>query len=279
MAALRGGFLFSYICFMISVIDVYRTLVDYCNKDQKGFVTPRVFNSFASLAQSKIYNSFFSSVATAKGLRINQTDGSKEFSSNKYIKEDLSRYIKKVRLQKADVGQYGYRDEDGGTSLIDSPPYLSSGIFKKPNDLARVISVSTGRKVLCELVYNDDDINHILKSNLSRPSPFFPVALIGRDIEVFPQDNSGTNGLDLMTLSYYRQPRSLHVVGQGTIQSGEVDEQSDPFYAEASENIADPINCRDFDLPEHYKSELVEIIASYIGIRLRDPLLTAKPQQ
>ena len=33
-------FCFSYICLMISVIDVYTTLVNYCNKDQKGFVTP-----------------------------------------------------------------------------------------------------------------------------------------------------------------------------------------------------------------------------------------------
>jgi len=279
MAALRGGFLFSYICSMISVIDVYRTLVDYCNKDQKGFVTPRVFNAFASLAQSKIYNSFFSSISTAKGLRMNQIDGSKEFSSGKFIKEDLSRYVKKVRLQIADEGQYGYREEDGGVSQIDTPVVLDSGIFKKPKDVSRIISVSTPRKVLCELVYNDDDINHILKSNLSRPSTFFPVALIGRDIEVFPKDTSGSNGLNLITLSYYRQPRSLHVVNQNGIEAGTVDTESDPFYSEVSENIADPINCRDFDLPEHYKSELIEIIASYIGIRLRDPLLTNKPQQ
>ncbi len=76
---------------MISVIETYRSVVEYCNRDQRGFVTPSVFNTFAGLAQKKIFGSFFSAVATAKGVRINQTDGSKEFSANKYKKADLSR--------------------------------------------------------------------------------------------------------------------------------------------------------------------------------------------
>lgn len=267
---------------MISVIDVYRTLVDYCNKDQKGFVTPEVFNSFASLAQKKIYNSFFSAVATAKGVRLNQTDGSREFSTNKFIKEDLSRYIKKVRLLSESVGsQYGYDSpSDGPAPGNDFFGIMSSSRFKKPKDLGRIISVSNQYKNLAELVYNDDDINNILRSNLSRPSHNFPVALIGRHIELFPQDATNTGGYygggeEIITLSYYRQPRSGYVMGYGEYASGDVDESSEPGYVEKG-NAPDPINCRDFDLPEHYKNELVETIAAYIGIRLRDPILQNK---
>jgi len=265
---------------MISVIDVYRTLVDYCNKDQKGFVTPSVFNSFASMAQKKIYNSFFSAVATAKGVRLNQTDGSREFSTNKYIKEDLSRYIKKVRIPSYAIGnQYGYDSPDDGPSPgNDIYQILDSSRFKKPKDLGRVISVSNQYKNLAELVYNDDDINNILRSNLSRPSTNFPVALIGDQIELFPKN--ATNGgvsPEIITLSYYRQPRSCYVIGDGVFSAGDIDDTSDPGYAESG-SVADPINCRDFDLPEHYKNEIIELIASYIGIRLRDPILQNQPQ-
>ena len=265
---------------MISVIDVYRTLVDYCNKDQKGFVTPEVFNSFASLAQKKIYNSFFSAVATAKGVRLNQTDGSREFSTNKFIKEDLSRYIKKVRIPSYSVGnQYGYDSpSDGPQPTTNTSGVIGSSRFKKPKDLGRIISLSNQYKNLVELVYNDDDINNILRSNLSRPSVNFPVALIGKDIEVFPSDaTNGELSPEVITMSYYRQPRSVYVMGYGEYASGDVDGSSEPGYVEKA-NAPDPINCRDFDLPEHYKNELVETIAAYIGIRLRDPILQNKPQ-
>lgn len=266
---------------MISVIDVYRTLVDYCNKDQKGFVTPEVFNSFASLAQKKIYNSFFSAVATAKGVRLNQTDGSREFSTNKFIKEDLSRYVKKVRIQNdvsAEPGQYGYGISEGPDHSSDAYSIMDSYKFKKPADLARIISISQGNKVMAEIVYNDDDINNILRSNLSKPSVNFPVALIGRQIELFPTDTTaGGSDAEVITLSYYRQPRSGYLVGYGEYMSGDVDESSEPGYVEKL-GAPDPINCRDFDLPEHYKNELVETIAAYIGIRLRDPILQTKTQ-
>ena len=262
---------------MISVIETYRSVVEYCNRDQRGFVTPSVFNTFAGLAQKKIFGSFFSAVATAKGVRINQTDGSKEFSANKYIKEDLSRYIRKVRLEDYDDGVVGYREQDGGMHSSDSVNDANlSLVFEKPADLARIISITSPRnRVSCELVYNDDDMERISFSNLSRPTVNFPVALVGKDIEIFPKNDTMLN---LMTLSYYRQPRSLYVVGFNEVNAGDIDFSSEPSYAEQAQDIADPINCRDFDLPEHYKTELVETIAMYIGIRLKDPLLMNKPQ-
>lgn len=263
---------------MISVLETYSTLVEYCNKDQKGFVTPKVFNAFAALAQKKIYNSFFSSVATAKGVRMNQTDGSREFSADKYIKEDLSRYIRKVRLEPILNGQVGYTDADGGIVSHDNYSIIDSNVYKKPSDMSRIISVSTPRKIQCELVYNDDDINNILRSNLSRPSVNFPVALVGKDLEIFPKSNPSDPNY-LITLSYYRQPRSIYVTGYMDISAGDIDYENEPSYVEVGPSMPDIVNCRDFDLPEHYKAELIETIAGYIGIRLRDSLLVNKPQQ
>ena len=44
---------------MASVQRVYAALKALVNKDQKGFVTPQIFNSFASVAQTNIYNRLF----------------------------------------------------------------------------------------------------------------------------------------------------------------------------------------------------------------------------
>ena len=38
--------------------------------------------------------------------------------------------------------------------------------------------------------------------------------------------------------------------------------------------VPDPINSRHFELPEHYKNEVIMEIAKMIGIRLRDNYLS-----
>jgi hypothetical protein len=53
---------------MVSVIQVYNALKDLVNKEQKGFITPQVFNSFAPVAQMNIYNELFAELVNAKRL-------------------------------------------------------------------------------------------------------------------------------------------------------------------------------------------------------------------
>ena len=43
---------------MISVIEVFNAVRDLANKDQKGFVAPSVFNSFAEVAQQNVLRGF-----------------------------------------------------------------------------------------------------------------------------------------------------------------------------------------------------------------------------
>ena len=54
---------------MASVNQVYSALKDLVNKDQRGFVTPAVFNSFASVAQTNLFNKLFSDAALNKRIR------------------------------------------------------------------------------------------------------------------------------------------------------------------------------------------------------------------
>ena len=51
---------------MVSVIEVYTILKNLANKEQKGFITPAVFNSFASIAQRNIINEMFKELEGAR---------------------------------------------------------------------------------------------------------------------------------------------------------------------------------------------------------------------
>ena len=78
---------------MVSVQQVYNTLKDLANKDQKGFVTPMVFNNFAGLAQLNIYNEMFQELVKARQLQRQNFDPGRDKSVRKQILEDLSPFI------------------------------------------------------------------------------------------------------------------------------------------------------------------------------------------
>ena len=259
---------------MISVIEVYNNLRDYCNKDQKGFVTPSVFNSFAGLAQQQIFNSMFSALPEALNVKRKGIDPSREKSLYKQIQEDLAYFVEKSTLTDVFVPEEadGFTDPD-------------AAIFKKPSDLSKIISISLDddNRTSAELLYDVEKIDRILKSNLSTPTDDFPVALIGKNIELFP------SSLTSILLTYYRQPRSTFVISTAIGESdfaapGDTDKSSLPSYAvnlSEVENfgdleIADPGECRDFELPEHYKNQLITLIANFIGVSLRDEFLINK---
>tara|TARA_R110002167_G_scaffold89273_1_gene240828 strand:+ start:21949 stop:22722 length:774 start_codon:yes stop_codon:yes gene_type:complete len=252
---------------MISVIEVYNTVRDLCNKDQKGFVTPKVFNSFAEVAQQSVFNEMFKELSMAKQLRSRGLDPSGADSSYRGIKDDLSNFVTQVLYDEID------------TPLL----YVTANVFKRPLDLYKIISLrydldggeSTATWADVELVYNTERIPQILNSNLSAPTASFPVALISREIEVFPSDEAYGGSL---VINYYRNPASLTLSGvldtsQGPkiMTSGEVN--SDGFF------VLNPSSSRHFELPERFKSEVISEIAKMIGVRLRDAELSAYGNQ
>ena len=117
-----------------------------------------------------------------------------------------------------------------------------------------------------DLIYNSETAERVLTSNLSAPTLAFPVAIISNVIEVFPFD------LNAVRLKYYRQPKSINAY------DGSVDITSTPVYVEMQMGgyvqVADFLNSRHFELPDHYKNELIVEIAKMIGIRLRDSYLS-----
>ena len=116
---------------MVSVLQVYTALKDLANKEQKGFITPQVFNSFAALAQMNVYNEMFSELVDAKRLSRQNFEPGRDKSVRKQKKEDLSYFLAEMQIT------------------------VANGIADKPSDLSKIISMSVGDDVAKEVVRNN----------------------------------------------------------------------------------------------------------------------------
>lgn len=217
-----------------SIQIVHDTLLDLANKDQQGFVSDLEFNKFAQIAQLNIYNGLFDELKDAKRLSRAGFNPNRDKSRIKRIQEDLSYFSKKATVTK------------------------SSSVFNKPDDLSRIISLSTAGSILLdqstkkpiEICYDEEKIERILISTLSAPTDDFPIALVSDDIHVFP------TSVNKIEIRYYKIP-------QGRNTSDGERSSSQPAFAPSGTLI-------DFELPEHYTADLIYEIAKMIGLNLRD---------
>jgi len=222
--------------FGASIQTVYNTLQDLANKDQQGFVSPVEFNRFAQVAQLNIFNGLFDELKDVKKLSRSGFDPSRDKSRFKRIQEDLAAFSTKATLPKV------------------------SGVFNVSNatsPMARIISMATAGSILLdqstkkpiEICYDEEKIERILISNLSSPTEEFPIALVSEDIHVFP------TSINKIEVRYYKYPEGRTSTGVRTATM--------PTYATTGDMI-------DFELPEHYVSDLVYEIGKMIGVNLRD---------
>jgi hypothetical protein len=231
---------------MASVNEVYSILKDLTNKDARGMVTPSQFNSFAGIAQTRIFNGLFNDLKKYNRLGIVSTnDGGRDKARMKQIQEDLAYFSK--------------------TATVSG----SGGVFQKPSDLSRIISLNTfGDWVLdgttserIQIVYEEEKIDMILNSTLSVPTEQNPVALVSSDIIVFP------TSIRKVKLRYYKQPEGISSL------DGSKTSALPRFSYTVSSNgveVFDVTNSIDFELPDHYVPELVLEIAKMIGVSIRE---------
>lgn len=233
---------------MISVIEIFNVVRDIANKEQKGFVTPEVFNTFADIAQKNIFNEMFKELLMSQQVKRQAVDPGRYKSVKKSVLEDLSRYVQEAFLP-------------GGQGQILAAEDVV--LFEKPQDFARIISArmsETNNSV--EIMYDTEKVSRMINSRLSGPTDDFPIMVVGYDLRVYP-----ATATDVI-LRYYRQPTSMN--------NGILDINALPTYSvtastvDAGQYVVNPFDIRDFDLPNHYKNELVTEILKLIGVRLRD---------
>ena len=131
---------------MINVVDIYNSVRDLCNKDQKGFVTPEVFTTFAGIAQQNVFNEMFTEFATAKKARRSAIDPARDKSLYKQVQEDLAYFIREVELsdiQIVNVTEFDpITEQDVIVNTYDQAD-LDVSVFDKPSDLSKIISIRT----------------------------------------------------------------------------------------------------------------------------------------
>jgi hypothetical protein len=234
---------------MASTIVVYNALKDLVNKEQKGFINASVFNSLADIAQRTIFNEMMTELVEGKKLARNSVDVGNRLSYRERKIEDLSPFI--------------ILDEEvsGG----------SSNTYPKPVNLFKIISIRNGAATPSnadpnindvvgeyELLYDVSILDSVRNSRISGPTRNFPVALIADKIYVYPVDT------DQILISYYRQPGSYYQGNASPLA---------PLYVNSVINgieFVDPLNTRDFMLPDHYVPEIVSVMAEMVGVHLRD---------
>lgn len=229
---------------MASVESVYFALKDLANKDQRGFITPTTFNRFAQVAQLNIFNSLFVDARKDKVARLRNIEGARPLGSKKQIKEDLSFFSKEAVLNQAD------------------------GVFSKPDDLARIISLRTNGKFILgqsnstniDVVYDEEKLHYILNSSLSVPTESRPIAVLGEKVEVFP------TSIKKIKLRYYKYP-------EGIVPSTGARTAATPKFGFTVSNGVESYSAAlsvDFELPDHYEAQLIVEIAKLIGVNLKD---------
>lgn len=215
-----------------NVINVYRAVSQLANKDQRGFVTIDEFNTFANQAQLLIFNNLFREFEDYRRSSRQSINASREKSRRKLLEEDLGFFSKAETLTK------------------------ENGLFSKPNNVSRIISISTAGGVLMgnmtrtpiDVTYNEDDVERILASDLSKPTASSPLAMVREKIQVYP------SSVNKIRVKYYKRPESSDLE-KGT--AGPV------AYSTGS-------GVRHFELPSHYENELVIEIAKMVGLNIRD---------
>ena len=150
---------------MINIIDVYNAVRDVCNKDQRGFVTPEVFSTFAGIAQQNIFNEMFMELSVANKARQGGIDPSRDKSFYKMIEEDLAYFIEQREMSDAQPTPPDGYDADANGEWVD-PANDDASIFNKPPDLAKIISIRRMDDATpLDIVYNSETSERILNSN------------------------------------------------------------------------------------------------------------------
>jgi len=114
-----------------------------------------------------------------------------------------------------------------------------------------------------EMCYDEDKIERILLSDISRPTAEFPVALVSQDIEVFPE------AINRIRLRYYKYPQGITAAGEPTAALPNV---------VVSANDTPTAASIDFELPDHYLNDLVIEMGQLIGFNLRDQFVSSASQ-
>ena len=228
---------------MVSIDNVYKTVLDILNKENRGYIVPREFNSLANQAQNEIFEGYFS-------FRNYVVSNDSEYSDiRKNVEEKIALFE---------------NEESISTTTFTNPAGNTTGsYYAYPTNFYRLGSVSANAIHATEV--SSQDIMYLNRAPLTKPTINNPVYLRHEGgLVIHP-----TTGISSIIINYIRKPIEPNWVG-GTASGQIVANPSDNQY-------------KNFELHPSEESELVVKILAYAGVIIRAADITqaaaAKEQQ
>ena len=224
--------------------DIRDSVMSLLNKDNRGYITPTEFNSYARQAQIDIFQKYMYEYSNAMVKQNARYHGEGNSNIVKRVSEILDRF-----------SEYKTMDYNAITGTLELPAgapkyyYIEKIIYNNSVEVDKV---------------EHSKILNLLNSNLTAPTASYPAYIVTSDlgyITVYP--NSLMNPLSQSSPSTNIQMRYIRY-------------PKDPIWTyntvAAGEPIFDPSNLsyQDFEVPMEEFSNLVTKILQYAGLSIRE---------
>lgn len=209
---------------------VRNTVLAILNKDNRGYITPAIFNLYAKQAQLELFNGYMVDYNNEQFLLNNR----KHSTGN----GDLLRKVNEVI--------------DYFTISTNLSYNFGGGVFDLPTDNYRLTRVNYNGFNLVEPVSHGKALS-LVGSNLTAPTTMYPIYTISeRTLMVYPSTITGN-----ISATYIRYPKDPKWTWS-TLVNGE------PLFDQGANDY------QDFELPTSDETRLIVKILQYCGISIRE---------
>ena len=218
----------------ININRVYQRVLLLANKDQRGYITPEEFNSYADQAQKEVFESYF-----LKKFQVDQAPGTMDdYSDIAANVEEKITFFDNVTT----ISSRGNTDDEATYRTTSDNAYVY------PNDFYRLGEVTVNGRMADEVSHKD--LTYINLSPLTKPTETQPVFTRHEGgVVVYPTSYTGA-----ITMVYVRQP-------------------AEPVWGYLDDPTGQPVNnpatTTDFELHPSDEQELVYKILSMAGITIK----------
>jgi hypothetical protein len=229
---------------MVSIDNVYKTVLNILNKENRGYIVPEEFNTLATQAQNEIFEGYFS-------LRNYVISNDSDYSDVKKNVEE------KIAL---------FENEDtisAGTDFTNAEGNTTSSYYAYPGNFYRLGSVAANAIHVEEI--SNKDLLYVNRAPLTKPTINNPVYVRHEGgVVIHP-----TTGISSINISYVRKPAVPNWIGT-TVAGQIIPTSANALY-------------KNFELHPSEEAELVVKILAYAGVIIKAADVTqaaaAKDQQ
>ena len=229
---------------MVSIDNVYKTVLNILNKENRGYIVPEEFNTLATQAQNEIFEGYFS-------LRNYVVSNDSDYSDvKKNVEEKIALFENEETIS-------------AGTDFDNAEGNTTSSYYAYPGNFYRLGSVAANAIHVEEI--SNKDLLYVNRAPLTKPTINNPVYVRHEGgVVIHP-----TTGISSVNISYVRKPATPNWIGT-TVAGQIIATPGNALY-------------KNFELHPSEEHELVVKILAYAGIIIKAvdviQIASAKDQQ